>query len=347
MLSLKRHFGRAFARQILAVCWIGVAGAAPSEDSPARVPAKLNPIPACPALVTAANHNHIPIERMDSASGTNGLRPGDSASVLITFVEKKKQTQWLLQVEATAPDPTKPAAKPSKFTVDSSFGPPMKFKSKPAPAKLRMLGPFGAAGWKKPPQSEVAKAQFSLNEDFLGLGLDEAAAAMFRWSKTVDFSKSVTSKALLAVNPTPAEQRAVCGTFPALISYFEIVQHTEGLKDLLYKLVEMPSLWSMIKHRGVDVNLTFGNGLAPSVADPADWNLPASAPAYYFPWLVRLNGQPAMRITLVTTSPRPPLLICGGVAGVLLEKIGDDETYMTMRLLSATGKSSKEQMLER
>jgi hypothetical protein len=119
------------------------------------------------------------------------------------------------------------------------------------------------------------------------------------------------------------------------MSYFEIVQHTGGLKGLLYKLVDMPSLWSLIRHRGVSMNLTFGNGLAPSLADPADWNLPASASAYYFPWLVRLNGQPAMKVTLVTTTPRTPLLICGGVVGVLLEKLGDDETYMTMRLISA------------
>jgi hypothetical protein len=91
----------------------------------------------------------------------------------------------------------------------------------------------------------------------------------------------------------------------------------------------------MIKHRGVDVNFTFGNGIAPSVADPTDWNLPVSAPAYYFPWLVLLNGQPALKITLVTTRPRPPLLICGGVVGVLLERIGDDETFMTMRLIRA------------
>jgi hypothetical protein len=304
-------------------------------EIPARIPLKLTPIPACPAVVAAAKAHRIALEGVTSSVRTNALRPGDAASVLITFVQKKKQTQWLLEVEATVPDPRKPVAKTNTFTVSSSFGPPMKFESRPVPAKLQMHGPFAVAGWKKPPGAEVARARFSMNEDFLALGMDQAAAAMFRWSKTVDFSKAVTSKELLAVKPTPAEQRAVCGTFPALISYFEIVRHTEGLQGLLYKLVDMPSIWSMIKHRGVDVNFTFGNGIAPSVADPTDWNLPVSAPAYYFPWLVLLNGQPALKITLVTTRPRPPLLICGGVVGVLLERIGDDETFMTMRLIRA------------
>jgi len=309
-------------------------------DLPVKAPPKLSLIPPCPALVTAASLNQIPMEGMDSASGTNGLQPGDAATVLITFVEKKKRTQWVLQVEAIKPDPKSPVTKTNRIAVLSSFGPPVKFESKPAPVKMRMLGPFGAAGWKKPPKSEVAKAQFALNEDFLGLGMEQAAAAVFRWSKIVDFNQAVSSNALSVAKPTPAEQRAVCATIPALMSYFEIVQYTDGLKSLLYKLVDMPSLWSMIKNRGVSVNFSFGDGLAPSPANPADWNLPASSSVYYFPWLVRLNGQPAMRITLVATSPRPPLLICGGVVGVLLERIGDDETCMTMRLVSAgrTGK---------
>ena len=151
----------------------------------------------------------------------------------------------------------------------------------------------------------------------------------------MDFNKSVTSKALAAMNPSPAEQRTVLSTYPALISYFKIVQHTKGLKDLFYKLVELPSVWSMVKHGGVDVDLSFGNGAAPSAAIPADWTLPASASAYYFPWMLRLNDEPALKLTLVATSPRPPLLIGGGVVGVLIEKIGDEETYMTMRLVSA------------
>jgi hypothetical protein len=65
--------------------------------------------------------------------------------------------------------------------------------------------------------------------------------------------------------------------------------------------------------------------------------LEPSTMAYYFPWLLRLNDEPALKITLVTTSPRPPLRICGGVVGVLAEKIGDEETYMTLRLISAKG----------
>ena len=308
-----------------------------SAEPPGKMNPKLAAIPPFPALVAAAATNHIPLEQFDSpsASGTNLLHPGDSATVLITFVQKAKRSQWLLYLETTSPDAKqKLPRKPEVFVVTSSFGPPEKFESLPVPARLRLLGPFAGAA-AKPSRPVETDARFTLNQDFLGLGLEQSAALLARWSQTTNFDQPVTSKALLALKPTPAEERAVCATFPALFSYADIVQHTEGLDELFFKLVETPSLWSLIRRRGLDVDISFGNGEPPRLANPADWNLPASASVYYFPWLLRLNNRPAMKITLVVTSPRPPLLICGGVVTVLAEKVGDDGTYMTMTLVSA------------
>ena len=198
---------------------------------------------------------------------------------------------------------------------------------------MRMLGPVTVAETDKAQRTEVKEAEFAINEDFLGLGLDQSAALLHRWSQKTNFDGAITSKALLSMNPTLAEQRAICATFPAVMSYFNIVQHTEGLEDLLRKLIELPSLWSLITHRGVKAELSFGNGLNPSPAGPDDWNLPS--PAYYFPWLLRLNDKPALKITMVVTKPQSPLLICGGVTALLAEKGGDEETYMLMRIISA------------
>ena len=320
------------------VVLLGLCVAARGAERASTISAKLKPIPACQALVSTASRNHIPIEGVDAWSGTNALRAGDSATVLVTFVQKKKHTQWLLYLEALPPDPAKATNKPVTFSVGSAFGAPMKFKSKPYPVKLRMFGPYAVTGAAKQPKAKETDGRFSVNEDFLALGMDQAAGILYRWSQVTNFNKGLTSKAMLAMNPTPAEQRALSATFPALISYFEIVQHTEGLEDLLRKLIELPSLWSIIKHRGVQMGLTFGDDVLPSPANAADWNLEAPAAAYYFPWLLRLNDEPALKITLVTASPQQPLRICGGVVGVLAEKIGDEETYMTLRLVSAKAK---------
>jgi hypothetical protein len=309
---------------------------ATSAEAPRGMNPKLSPVPACLALAAAAQTKHIPMDQFDSASGTNLLHPGDSATVVITFVQKEKRLQWLLYFEAAPPDPKKPpAGKKATFVVNSGFGPPMKFESTPVAAKLRLLGPFAVNNASKPPKAEETDAQFFLNQDFLGLGLDQPAALMARWSQTTNFDGAVTSKAIKAMKPTPAEQRAICATFPALFSYADIVQHTEGLDELFFKLVELPSVWSFVRNLGMKVDFSFGNGQPAGPANPADWNLPDSAPVYYFPWLLRLNEQPAMKVTLVVTSPRPPRLICGGVVALLAEKAGSDDTYMTMELVSA------------
>jgi hypothetical protein len=296
-----------------------IVSSARCAEAPERAALKLKPASPCPALAAAAQTNHISLDRMDSLSGTNALHAGDCATVLVTFVQKEKRTQWLLYLETAATDPKKiPERKQGEFVVSSSFGPPIKFQSKRVPAKLRLIGPFVASGAAKQPKVEDTHAEFSLNEGFDG---------------------EITSKALLPMKPTAAEQRAMCGTFPALFSYVDIVQHTEGLEGLFFKLVEMPSVWSMIRHVGVTANLSFGNKALPSPANPADWNLPASAPVYYFPFLLRLNDQPALKITLAVTSPQQPLLICGGVVGLLAEKVDDEQSYMSMRLVSARSES--------
>lgn len=310
-------------------------------DVRTNVVRKLKFLPPSPAVVAAAKRHQIPITGLDTPSGTNELQPGDTATVLVTFFQKKKQTQWLLHLEAAALDPAKATNKPVTFSVGSAFGPPMKFRSRPYPVRLRMAGPFATTGPVQQSKAELKVEQFSVNQDFLALGLDDAAAVLHRWSKITNFSGRVTSKAMVALKPNLEEQRALSATFPALISYFEIIQHTKGLEELLRKLVELPSLWSIVKHRGIHLNLTFHDKVLPWPAVAEDWNLEPAARAHHFPWLMQLNGEPSLKITLVTASPRPPLLICGGVVGVLAEKIGDEETYMTLRLLSVGRKKGQ------
>ncbi|HXR04485.1 MAG TPA: hypothetical protein VN836_07240, partial [Verrucomicrobiae bacterium] len=292
----------------------------------------------------AAQANHIPIGQIDPPSGTNTLHPSDSATVLVTFVQKTNQMQWLLYLEATAPDPKE---KPEKTTVtlSSSFGEPATFESEPAPAQLRLLGPFAITNTSRPVKSRGKEARISLDKDFLGLGLDQAAALALRWEQMTNSENSqLTARATLAettnskdaqptFKPTPAEQRIIYGQYPALFSYVHTVSQTKGLNDLFFKVVELPSVWSMVRHLGMNFNLSADD--SPARANPADWNLPASAEVYYYPWRLQLNGKPALKVTLVVTSPHPPLLICSGVVGVLAEKAGDDETYMTLRVINA------------
>jgi hypothetical protein len=304
---------------------------------------KLKPISPGLALMTAAETNQIPMTQIDASSETNSLHPGDSATFLGTLVLHSNRAQWILFVKAAAPDPkAAPAETPKPFVVNI-FGAPISFESKPVPASLCMLGPFSVAGTQKLKPLKKDDS-FSLNESFLGVGLDQAAAVILRRSKATNLQSNASLK-----NPptngtmanrtnsnaklTPAEKRALSGVVPAMMSYFEIVQNTEGLEDLLRKLIDTPSLWSIIRHRGASVGFYFGKEAY--AADSADWGLPASVPVYYMPIDLRINGEVALKITVVITAPHPPRLICGGVVGLLAEKPSDDQSYMTLRVISA------------
>jgi hypothetical protein len=199
-----------------------------------------------------------------------------------------------------------------------------------------MLGPFSMSTAKSP-KAENKFAEFSLNESFLGVGLDQAAVVISRHPATNELHGTNSP-----ANPklTPEEKRTLNGAVPALMSYFDIVQHTEGLESLLMKLVKMPSLWSIVTHRGVNVGMYFGHEAYE--AKPADWDLPASVAVYYLPTDLRINGQVALKVTLVVTAPHPPLLICGGVIGLIAERPGDDATYMTLRVISALHSAEEE-----
>jgi hypothetical protein len=310
---------------LIADCGFGVRG----QSLP-----KFKPVPMYPALAAMAATNQVSISQFGPPSETNALHPGDSVTMLGILVQKKSQAQWILQVSAAAPDPKgKPEKKPEPFVMNAG-GKRITFQSKPVPATLQMLGPFSPAGTPHPLKPQRKNARFSLDENLLGLGLEQTADVEWRWSQATNTASSTNQTGAAGPKATdPADERAFAAGVPALISYLGIVQNTQGLNDILLKLVDMPSLWSILRHRGVGADINFGTGATP--ANPTDWDLPASAPVYYFPCMLKLNDEPAMKITFVVTTPHPPLLICGGVVGLLAEKVGDDETYMILRVISA------------
>jgi hypothetical protein len=119
-----------------------------------------------------------------------------------------------------------------------------------------------------------------------------------------------------------------------LVSYVTIVQHAKGLDDLLMKVIDRPSLWSILRQAGVHADIM----LQPERIGPAQgntWKLPSSDPVYDFPMNLTINQHPALDFKLVVTAPRPPLLACGGIIGMIAEKPGDRNTLLTFRIISA------------
>lgn len=311
---------------------------------------KLAPVPPCAALAAAARAKQIPLEGIEPPGEAGRVDAGDSVTALVTLCEKHaRRTQWLLYLEAVAPGPKDQSLKPAKPTVlYSGCGHKLEFASCPTPVTLHTIGPFLAApAGRKPPKSQDASDRFNLDKGYLGLGLDRAAAALYRFKDTNTdalfwFSEKAPTPAEVSKNraltdsmPISAEEeRAFGGLAPALISYFGIVEHTKGLEGILLEVVDKPSLWSLMWHLGVTARLTLQQKeIRP--ADVASWGLPDHPRAYLLPMRLFLNDHRALDITFVVEAPRPPLLACGGIIGFLAEKPGDKETYLTLRVISA------------
>lgn len=307
--------------------------------------AKLHAVPPCAELLAVARANHIPMEQIDPLSDGGALRVGDSITALVVLNDKgKRRMQWLLYLKvsgARAPGTNKS----SRMVMYSSTGSRLEFVSTPAEVTLRTLGPFDASPRKRALKHHDKTAQFTLDEGFLALGLDRAAVALMRLRQTKvkgsfafssqPFSEATIAKTRKVTDPvrlTTDEERALAGAAPALMSYFNVVQRTEGLSEILFELIDLPSMWSLLRKGGVNTNFRFANeNLGPT--DDSAWNL--GLPVYNVPLVLELNKHRALDITFVATGPRPPLLPCAGVVALLAEKPGHKETYLALRILSA------------
>jgi hypothetical protein len=291
-----------------------------------------------------ARSNNIPLGKIDPLLSGDVVKPGDSVTVLVTITEKGGQrAQWLLYTRIAG----EPAASNGVMVIHNTFGNRFEFPSHPTAVSLRTLGPFVEGAAKTKVKDE--KAKFSLDKGYLGLGLDHAAAAVARLdagkkrkgsfrSGTVKFSDEdiKDSKEFAAEwKLTAAEERALGGTYPALTSYFDIVQHTQSLESILSEVIDRPSLWSLAANLGISSIEFNWQGARRSPLPAAAWGMADEIPIYEIPMVLMLNKHPSLNITLIVTAPRPPLLTSAGILGVLGEKPGKPEPYLTIRIINA------------
>jgi hypothetical protein len=324
--------------------------------------AKLDPIPPFPACQAAAQANGIPWHGMDQLAETNALAPGDSETALITLHKKGLQnTQWLLYFQAVAntnaaytslPKPDDPVI------IYTSTGGKYEFTNVPAMLRVRTLGPFIETNFshaRKQPGLKDKSARITVNQTFLGLGLDGATAAIYRLTSFEDhqpdkvkFNFGISGQAFSPaeishdraaaklMQMTPAEDRALAGGIPALYDYFGSVWQTPELDTIMLKVLSLPSAWSLVGNLGLSPGITIGSPrdrVCP-LSLPA-WNLPSPSALYALPVAITLNKHPALTLTMIVTASHPPFLVCGGIVGFLAENPDDPENYLTLRVINA------------
>jgi hypothetical protein len=317
----------------------------------------LEPVPPFPELRTIAKTNDIPLDGIGPVTSTNVVS-GDSLAALVTLHQKRNRlTQWLVYFEVVAATnrPESHPAKPAKpIDFYNSMGDKFEFSNTPVAFRIRTLGPYveSASIWGAPvPKDNDARA--SVNGTFLALGMDKCMASLYRLDPLIkkfgatninlQVSEKPPSDATIKKNQklatllhiTSQEKNALATAGPTLNSYFNAVGETPDLEDMMWKVISLPSVWSIVKHAGVTASLNFDVHDIRPVPIPTGWNLPGHGPVYAFPLSLTLNGKPALYVTLLITSPTPALVACGGIVGFVAQNPDDDENYLVLRIISA------------
>ena len=314
---------------------------------------RLEPVPPFLKLRAVAKTKDIPLEGIGPVNATNIL-PGDSLTALITLHQKRNRlTQWLVSFEVVAVS-NQPASQPAKPVVlYNSMGDKFEFPRAPVTLRIRTVGPYvnSTSIWGAPAPKDNY-GHISVNGTFLVLGMEGGMATLYRLNPAIqtwatNFDPQIAEKpfpdatvrknqkfaALLHI--TPQERRALAVGEPALMSYFQSIGETPNLENILWRVISLPSFWSIVKHRGVTVSLDFDVQHIRPVPLPAGWDLPGQSPVYSLPLSLTLNEKPALYVTLIITSPSPSLVACGGIVGFLAQNPSDNENYLTFRIISA------------
>jgi hypothetical protein len=130
-----------------------------------------------------------------------------------------------------------------------------------------------------------------------------------------------------------AEEYEAYGAAYSLAEFLKVVLSSSELVDILWRVADKPSAWSIIKHGG-SVAVGIRSNEDPAVVDSASWALPRNA-LYRFPIVIDLNEKPALRCTLVVTDPHPPLLTCAGIIGIAAEPAENSDKRLEIRVVAA------------
>ena len=336
-------------------------GAAPLARGAPSLTARLEATPPFPALRAAAQARNIPLEGFDPPAATHTLAPGDAVTTLVTLRDGKGHlTQWLIYFQAATPTnhvPTKP--EPSTV-MHTSTGKRFEFAPSPAVLVVRTLGPFAdPASGRTASALRDKSARITVNQAFLGLGLEQGTAAIYRLStlrhqnhaardshfsvgsspfKPAEVARGREMAGILRI--TTEEERALAGGVPALLSYFDTIQQTPGLETIMRRVLSLPSPWALMKslvktgHIAAGISIGFPEDRLGPLSLPA-WGLAAGSPLYALPAEVDICDHHALTLTMVVTTPRPPLLTCGGIVGFLAENPDTPGNYLTLRVISA------------
>jgi len=107
-------------------------------------------------------------------------------------------------------------------------------------------------------------------------------------------------------------QAAMGRSVHSLVSLFGLAQEDDLLSDLLWDVVDKPSVFSVLARFGVEVNLNpayHKSALLPE----APYGVLVPGPYRILPMSILLNGREALQLDFLIVPPKPPWSMTGGI----------------------------------
>jgi len=344
--------GRGLAAALLAL-GARVAGAEEKGVDLAEVFRRARP---APALRAAADRAGFPMAGVAVGAPDAVPAPGDRAVALVSYgslAEPVIPTQWFLRFTMAAPGGA-PTSGGRDLILYSTQGDSFAFHSgTKAAIDVDLLGPAGGPTALRAPAPTRRRVQAS--PDFLMLDVSRATAAIHRIRAQIkDRPPSERGNFGIASAPFPAaeverdrrqlepyhltvdDRRSFAGMLPAFAEFLGIVQGTPGLQDILWQVLERPSVFDFIRHVGnANPNFTI------DYAEPVDsgdlfWSDPGRRqPAQLLVVTLALFGKPVLRVGLLAVAPRPPLEVTAGVLAAAAWGPAHPDRVVVVRVVSA------------
>jgi hypothetical protein len=122
--------------------------------------------------------------------------------------------------------------------------------------------------------------------------------------------------------------------FALTMSLQELAVRDAVLQELVFRVVDEPSLWSVATHLGVNVQLRWGDDRYPPRTVAIDHAPELGDEVRSAMFELRVNGDSAAWVTLLVGKPRGAMRACGGLIGAIAQHPADPERLAVVRLLA-------------
>ncbi len=228
---------------------------------------------AAPNTTAIATREGFALSGIDPEHAELKVQPGDRITALVvlgSFDGRLQPTQWIVRIQSKSQTSAAPGAPARAEAVQyTNTGAKFTFRSDRSILQLETLGPI-RSGTKPDAALAPKRREISAATDFLALDLYRTTQIFKRMSvEKRPFHLASSSKPFAAaeierqrkqfpiVPYTDDELRSFAGSLPALAEFFDIVRRTPDLQDILFQVLDKPSVIDVLVHgasREVQIN---------------------------------------------------------------------------------------------